>query len=74
LEHAVRAAESRTFWTAGSKSAIKMPMMAITTSSSIRVKPPRFLPFNRRIDLSFREIDEGKTGCQAPTTPAGYTQ
>ena len=35
------AGESRTFWTAGSSRPIRIAMMAITTSNSIRVKPPR---------------------------------
>src|SRR5262245_54130630 len=39
LPHLMRAAASRTFWTAGTSSPIKMAMMAITTRSSIRVKP-----------------------------------
>jgi hypothetical protein len=39
--HCVRAAASRAFWTAGTKSAIKMVMIAITTSSSIKVKARR---------------------------------
>src|SRR5689334_19381645 len=37
----MRAAASRTFWTAGSSRPIRMPMMAMTTSSSMRVKPER---------------------------------
>ena len=36
-----RRAASRADWTAGSKSAIKTAMMAMTTSSSIRLKPRR---------------------------------
>jgi hypothetical protein len=36
--HCVRAAASRTFWTAGSSSPIRIAMIAITTSNSIRVK------------------------------------
>jgi hypothetical protein len=35
------AAASRTFWTAGSKSPIRMAMIAITTNSSISVNPRR---------------------------------
>src|SRR5262245_21407861 len=35
----MRAAASRTFWTAGSKRPMRMAMMAMTTSSSISVKP-----------------------------------
>jgi len=36
-----RLAASRTFCTAGNSSAIKMPIMAITTNSSIKVKARR---------------------------------
>src|SRR5262249_24001857 len=39
--HWARRAASRAAWTAGSKSAIKTAMIAITTKSSIRVKPGR---------------------------------
>src|SRR6516165_12045106 len=37
--HCARAAAARTFWTAGTNRAIRMAMIAITTSSSISVKP-----------------------------------
>src|SRR5438067_1570163 len=37
----VRAAASRTFWTAGSSSPIRIAMIAITTNSSISVKAER---------------------------------
>src|SRR6185437_12455974 len=39
LVHCERRAASRADWTAGSSKAIKTAMMAMTTSSSIRVKP-----------------------------------
>src|SRR5262249_46740293 len=39
LESSVRAAASRTFCTAGRRRPMRMAMMAITTSSSISVKP-----------------------------------
>ena len=42
FRHELRRAASRACWIAGSKSATKMPMMAITTSSSTRVKPRLF--------------------------------
>src|SRR3954471_20309341 len=42
LMHCVRAAASRTFWTAGTSSAIRIAMIAMTTSNSIRVNPDRF--------------------------------
>ena len=35
--HCMRAAASRTFWTAGSNSPMRIAMMAMTTSSSISV-------------------------------------
>src|SRR5438046_645946 len=41
LTHWVRAAASRTFWTAGNSSPIRMAMMAITTSNSISVNARR---------------------------------
>src|SRR5688500_184011 len=41
LTHRVRAAASRTFWTAGRSSPIRIAMIAITTSSSINVNPRR---------------------------------
>src|SRR5947209_16536803 len=37
----MRLAASRTFWTAGRSRPMSTPMMAITTSSSISVKPRR---------------------------------
>src|SRR5437016_914208 len=43
LTHCVRAAASRTFCTAGTSSAIRMAMIAITTSSSISVNALRCL-------------------------------
>ena len=41
LVHWARRAASRALWTAGKSKAIKTPMIAMTTSSSIRVKAPR---------------------------------
>src|SRR5262249_55568964 len=41
LLHLARLAASRTFWTAGSSRPIRIAMMAMTTSSSISVKPWR---------------------------------
>src|SRR5436309_8142997 len=46
LAHLVRAAASRTFWTAGSRRPMRMAMIAITTNSSISVKPRR-----ERVDI-----------------------
>src|SRR5688572_13354335 len=53
--HLARAAASRTFWTAGMRSPIRIAMMAITTSSSISVNPRRT---GVSMVLSFR----GRTG------------
>src|SRR5262249_13268492 len=51
LAHLMRPAASRIFWTAGKSRPIRMPMMAITTSSSTSVKPvrcdARFIDFPR---------------------------
>src|SRR5690242_19961302 len=41
LEHCARRAASRAAWTAGKSKAIRTPMIAMTTSSSIRVKAVR---------------------------------
>src|SRR5947209_1888814 len=41
LEQLMRLAASRTFCTAGKSKPIRTPMMAITTSNSINVKPGR---------------------------------
>jgi hypothetical protein len=45
----MRAAASRTFWTAGSKRPIRIAMMAITTNSSISVNAD-FLETGRVMD------------------------
>src|SRR5262249_10953555 len=39
LAHWIRAAAARTFWTAGRRRPIRIAIIAITTSSSISVKP-----------------------------------
>jgi hypothetical protein len=39
FEHDIRLAASRAAWTAGNNRPTKMPMMAITTKSSTKVKP-----------------------------------
>src|SRR5262245_31799546 len=41
LLHFIRAAASRIFWTAGSNRPIRIAMIAMTTSNSIRVNPLR---------------------------------
>src|SRR5262245_50316071 len=55
LLHCVRAADSRTFCTAGTSSAIKIAMMAITTSNSMRVNPPWPLDVPDLMGASFGE-------------------
>src|SRR5262245_26372111 len=45
----MRAAASRTFWTAGRSRPIRTAMIAITTSSSIRVKPFRLVERGMKI-------------------------
>src|SRR4051794_2720755 len=40
----IRRAASRADWTAGSSRAIRTPMMAMTTSNSMSVKPPGLRP------------------------------
>ena len=53
LLQVVRAAASRTFWTAGNSRPIKMAMMAMTTSSSISVNARRVAePGKQVIELS----------------------
>src|SRR5262249_37444215 len=65
------AAASRTFWTAGSSRPMRMAMMAITTSSSISVKPAR--PARERERIRRMEIllldDEATT--KSPRRPDG---
>src|SRR5437879_4554325 len=51
--HWVRAAASRTFWTAGRSNPIRMAMIAITTNNSIRVNPRRDLTTASFIAWSF---------------------
>src|SRR4051794_30970484 len=50
LLHRIRAAASRTFCTAGKRSPIRIAMIAITTSSSISVKPFRVALMKRIMD------------------------
>ena len=49
LELDMRLAASRTFCTAGTSKPTSTAMMAITTSSSISVKPRRYRPERKRI-------------------------
>src|SRR5438105_943018 len=53
LEQLILAAASRTFWTAGRRRPMRMAMMAMTTNSSISVKPRIFRRI-RIIPHSFR--------------------
>src|ERR1700733_7793742 len=43
LRHWLRRAASRAAWTAGSSRAMRVAMIAITTSNSIKVKPERLV-------------------------------
>src|ERR1700685_4478422 len=65
LRHCVRRAASRAAWTAGSNRAIRIAMIAITTNSSISVKPARrgFLEGPKRIEISSqkRRIEGNRT-------------
>src|SRR5262249_9585862 len=63
LAHWVRLAAARTFCTAGNKRAIRMPMMAITTKSSISVNP-------RRVRMAPSGIPIAST----PRVPNGYNE
>src|SRR5262245_4364732 len=59
LTHWERRAASRAACTAGSSRAIRTAMIAITTSSSIRVKP-RFILLIRKTPLEYVKNDRGK--------------
>src|SRR4051812_37565647 len=70
LEQLMRAAASRTFWTAGSSRPMRMAMMAITTNSSISVKPL----FHRARTRNMRrppEKNEADDGARVGPPPAG---
>src|SRR5215813_5764879 len=56
----VRWAASRTFWTAGSSSPMRMAIMAITTNSSMSVKAERQRGDERMADLQGRKVKERK--------------
>src|SRR6266545_2758050 len=66
LLHDIRAAASRTFWTAGRSNPIKIAMIAITTSSSISVNPWRVRgPENgrmRHLDPEKDDLEQNKPG------------
>src|SRR5262249_48099356 len=64
LAHWMRAAASRTFCTAGSNRPIRTAMMAITTSSSIRVnaeRPTVLMVFLRTIGLMMDDATRSAT-------------
>jgi hypothetical protein len=76
----MRAAASRTFWTAGNNKPIKIAMMAITTSNSIRVNPERRRDMvgTLQTGMSLEEYElgalqsklEGCTVCRTRQAPA----
>src|SRR2546423_11617165 len=73
FEHLVRAAASRTFWTAGRSRPMRMAMIAITTNNSISVKPGRGRRFGTGEDCSITNLrpwDDG-LGWRAPETGYG---
>src|SRR5262245_51385809 len=57
LLHDMRAAASRTFWTAGTSRPMRIAIIAITTRSSISVKPIRARI--RVMSFPFRKRDHG---------------
>src|SRR6516225_7972959 len=61
LADCVRAAASRTFCTAGNRRPIRMAMMAITTNSSINVKPRRRVPRVRDMTALLNKSEMGET-------------
>src|SRR5215475_865765 len=70
LVHCVRAAASRTFCTAGTSSAIKIAMIAITTSNSIRVNPLTRAKRKNRIKPPQEGNDESEAN-SIVTEPSG---
>src|SRR5262249_361672 len=80
LLHWMRAAASRTFWTAGNSRPIRMAMMAMTTRSSISVKPRRLergrmARTSVRVRVRFGEVRcERKRSWRATTDAAGAEQ
>src|SRR5262245_50173320 len=78
--HWARAAASRTFWTAGSNRPMRMAMMAMTTNSSISVKPRRLergrmARTSVRVRVRFGEVRcERKRSWRATTDAAGAEQ
>src|SRR4029077_3378750 len=66
LLHDMRVDASRIFWTAGNKSAMRMPMMAITTNNSMSVKPDPFRPVLRAIIRDSCAEEEGEEQKRRP--------
>src|SRR5438045_5732954 len=64
----MRLAASRTFCTAGSSRPISTPMIAMTTSSSIKVKP------DRRRNMGHLQIKERKNTGKNLIGPSGLKQ
>src|SRR2546421_7179053 len=70
LLHWLRAAASRTFCTAGTSRPIRMAMMAMTTSSSISVKPrERQRLLNRGMNGLLERDNKKKDAWAYPTNP-----
>src|SRR2546423_1412849 len=69
--HLVRAAASRTFWTAGSNRPIRIAMMAITTSNSISVNARRRSGHGTRMGLA--PPGPAVEGVGAPPAGRGWT-
>src|SRR5262245_7286823 len=68
--HLARAAASRTFWTAGSSRPMSTAMIAMTTSSSISVKPRRRRERTDTIGLPPERIRRNEFGTATPRAPA----
>src|SRR6516165_9571204 len=68
LAHLVRLAASRTFWTAGNKSAIRMPMIAMTTSNSMSVNAWRRFMVNSSMRPATPDTDSGRYSASGRTT------
>src|SRR5436190_10286105 len=63
FEQLIRAAASRTFWTAGNNNPINTAMMAITTNNSIRVNADRLTGLRDMIHLKRgKERDHSSDG------------
>src|SRR4051794_4364559 len=69
LPQLARAAAARTFWTAGTSKLTRMPIIAMTTSSSMSVKATRRLPGTQRV-VRMRMLLSWE-GCQAPRGTEG---